>query len=92
MAVFRFDTVEGQIYPKRCEGNITGPGQRYPSVKKSLAGRFGRPRPSREVATQNTNAGTEGTSGGYRHLRFFLSYFEYTMYFGTTIQYYTLTQ
>jgi hypothetical protein len=32
------------------------------------------------------------TSGGYMHLRFFLSYVEYTTYFGTTIQCYTLTQ
>jgi hypothetical protein len=44
------------------------------------------------MAAQNASAGMKGTSGGYMHLRFFLSYFEYTMYFDTTIQYYTLTQ
>jgi hypothetical protein len=37
MAVFRFDTAEGQICPKRREGNITGPRQRYPSAKKIWA-------------------------------------------------------
>jgi hypothetical protein len=34
MAEFRFDTPEGQICTRRHEGNITGPRQRYPSVKK----------------------------------------------------------
>jgi hypothetical protein len=34
MAAFRFDTAKGQICPRRCEGNITGPRQHYPLVKK----------------------------------------------------------
>jgi hypothetical protein len=86
MAAFRFDTAEGHICPKRREGTITSPKQRYPWAKKtglahpkakhlSLVGRFGRPRPSREVTTQNASAGTEVTSGGYRHLRFFFIVF-----------------
>jgi hypothetical protein len=33
MVVFRFDMTEGQICPKRREGTITGPKQRYLSAK-----------------------------------------------------------
>jgi hypothetical protein len=58
----------------------------------SLAGRFSRPRPSREATMQNASAGTEVTSGGYRNLRSFLSYFKYITFFSTTIRCYTLTQ
>jgi hypothetical protein len=34
MAVFCFDMAEGQICPKRREGTITGPKQRYHLAKK----------------------------------------------------------
>jgi hypothetical protein len=37
MAAYRLDTTEGQICPKRREGNITDPKQHYPSAKKIWA-------------------------------------------------------
>jgi hypothetical protein len=81
-AVFRFDMAEGQIRPKRRGGTVLARSNAtfrqkseltHPKEKHlSFASRFGRQRPSREATTQNASVGTEVTSDGYSHLRFFI--------------------
>jgi hypothetical protein len=68
---------------KKREGNVTSPSQRYPS---DVHGKFTISGAKMQVQERRGQVVVTGT------FTLFLSYFEYTMYFGTTIRHYTLTQ